>query len=51
VSIVVRCFNEERMIGRRRNGIAAQTRPPDEILIVDSGSTDRTVEIGTTCQS
>jgi rhamnosyltransferase len=45
LSIVVRCFNEERMIGRLLSGIAAQTRPPDEIVIVDSGSTDRTVEI------
>ena len=45
ISIVVRCFNEERMIGRLLSGVAAQTRKPDQIVIVDSGSTDRTVEI------
>ena len=45
ISIVVRCFNEERMIGRLLRGIEAQTRKPDQIVIVDSGSTDRTVEI------
>lgn len=45
ISIVVRCFNEERMIGRLLNGISAQTVPPNQIVIVDSGSTDRTLEI------
>jgi rhamnosyltransferase len=45
VSIVIRCFNEERMIGRLLSGIAAQTGQPDQIVLVDSGSTDRTVEI------
>lgn len=45
VSIVVRCFNEERLIGRLLNGIAAQTVKPDQIVIVDSGSTDRTLAI------
>jgi rhamnosyltransferase len=45
VSIVIRCFNEERMIGRLLSGIAAQRRKPDQIVIVDSGSTDRTLEI------
>ena len=45
ISIVIRCFNEERMIGRLLNGIAAQTVQADQIVIVDSGSTDRTLEI------
>ncbi|HXG26414.1 MAG TPA: glycosyltransferase family A protein [Candidatus Binatia bacterium] len=45
ISIVVRCFNEERMIGRLLAGIQAQTRKPDQIVIIDSGSTDRTLEI------
>ena len=44
-SIVIRCFNEERMIGRLLSGIAAQTVKPDQIVIVDSGSTDRTLDI------
>jgi rhamnosyltransferase len=45
VSIVIRCFNEERMIGRLLSGIAAQTVKPAQIVIVDSGSTDRTLEV------
>jgi len=44
-SIVVRCCNEERHIGRLLHGIAAQTLKDIEIIIVDSGSTDRTCEI------
>jgi glycosyltransferase involved in cell wall biosynthesis len=45
VSVVVRCFNEERMIGRLLSGLAAQTRPADQIVLVDSGSTDGTIDI------
>jgi rhamnosyltransferase len=45
VSIVIRCLNEERMIGRLLSGIEAQTTKPDQIVIVDSGSTDRTLEV------
>lgn len=45
VSIIVRCLNEERHIGRLLKGLVEQNRPADEIVIVDSGSTDRTLEI------
>lgn len=45
ISVVIRCFNEERLIGRLLSGIAAQTVQPAQIVIVDSGSTDRTLEI------
>ena len=45
VALVVRCFNEERHIGRLLTGALQQTRPPDEIIVVDSGSTDHTVSI------
>jgi len=44
-SIVIRANNEERYIGRLLQGIAGQTIPGIEIILVDSGSTDRTVEI------
>jgi rhamnosyltransferase len=44
-SVVVRCFNEERYIGRLLSGLVRQTRPPDQIVIVDSGSTDATLSI------
>jgi len=45
-SIVIRANNEERHIGRLLQGIAGQTLPGIEIILVDSGSTDRTIEIG-----
>lgn len=45
VSAVIRAFNEEAHIGRLLHGLNSQVRPPDELILVDSGSTDRTVEI------
>jgi rhamnosyltransferase len=47
-SIVIRCYNEEQYIGRLLDGIRQQTVENVEIILVDSGSTDRTVEIA--CQ-
>lgn len=43
--MVVRCYNEERHIGRLLDGILEQTERDVEIVVVDSGSTDRTLEI------
>lgn len=45
VSVVIRCFNEEDHIGRLLYGITQQTLEEREIVVVDSGSTDRTLEI------
>ena len=45
VALIVRCFNEENHIGRLLTGALRQTRPPDEIIVVDSGSTDHTVTV------
>ncbi len=45
VSLIVRCFNEEAHIGRLLTGAVRQTQAPDEIVIVDSGSTDATLAI------
>ena len=42
---MVRCFNEERHIGRLLDGILEQTVRDPEIVLVDSGSTDRTLEV------
>lgn len=44
-SIVIRCCNEERQIERLLIGISQQTIKDLEILIVDSGSTDSTLDI------
>lgn len=45
VAIVIRCFNEEAHIGRLLTGIVRQTHVPEEIIVVDSGSTDATLAI------
>ena len=44
-SIVIRAFNEEIYIGRLLEGIRRQTINDVEIILVDSGSTDKTVSI------
>lgn len=44
-SIIIRCFNEEKHLPRLFEGIRRQTVQPDELIVVDSGSTDRTVQI------
>ena len=44
-SIIIRAFNEERFIVRLLEGIMQQSENNFEIILVDSGSTDRTVEI------
>ncbi len=43
VSLCITVFNEEKHIGRLLESIAHQTRTPDEVVIVDGGSTDETV--------
>lgn len=45
VAVVIRCRNEAEHVGRLLRGIREQTVQPDEIVAVDSGSTDATVEI------
>lgn len=45
VSIVVRALNEGEYIGRLLDGLSEQTVLADEIILVDSGSTDDTVAI------
>jgi glycosyltransferase involved in cell wall biosynthesis len=45
ISIVIRACNEEKHIGQLLEGIAGQSLKDLEIILVDSGSTDRTIEI------
>lgn len=43
-SLVVTCFNEMKSLPQWHADVLAQTRRPDEIIIVDSESTDGTTE-------
>jgi len=44
-SIVIRAYNEAEHLGRLLEGISRQTVRQVEVILVDSGSTDATVEI------
>jgi len=45
VSVIATVKNEAGSIGRLLDSLLAQTRQPDEIVIVDGGSTDGTVDV------
>ena len=45
VSLIVPVLNEQETIGRLLRSIAAQTRTPHEVIVVDGGSTDATVQL------
>jgi GT2 family glycosyltransferase len=45
VAVVVPCWNGRRWLPGLLDSLAAQTRPPDEVLVVDNGSTDGSLEL------
>jgi glycosyltransferase involved in cell wall biosynthesis len=45
VSILIPCFNAERWIGQAIESALAQTHASIEIIVVDDGSTDRSLDI------
>lgn len=51
VSCIVPVWNGERYLREALDSILAQTRPPDEIVVVDDGSTDGSAEIIRSCGS
>lgn len=44
-SIVIPTLNEERMIGNLLDRLISQRQPPEQIIVVDGGSTDKTLSI------
>jgi glycosyltransferase involved in cell wall biosynthesis len=49
VSLICTVLNEGPAIERLLHSLAQQTRPPDEIIFVDGGSTDQTPSVIETC--
>jgi glycosyltransferase involved in cell wall biosynthesis len=45
ITAMVRAYNAQEFIGETVEAILAQTRAPDEVVVVDDGSTDATPEI------
>ncbi len=45
LSVIIPTLNEERHVGSLLSDVAAQTREPDEVLVVDAGSADETVAV------
>ena len=45
LTVYIPCFNAEPHIATSIRCLLSQTRPPDEILVIDDGSTDRSFEI------
>jgi len=45
VAVVVVTFNRAELLGRTLDGLAAQTRAPDVVIVVDNASTDHTRDV------
>jgi glycosyltransferase involved in cell wall biosynthesis len=50
ISLVIRTLNEEKNIGKCLTAVLSQTKLPDEILLVDNNSTDKTVALASEFQ-
>lgn len=45
IAVVIPMYNAERTIATALTSVLEQTRPPEEIIVVDNGSTDRSLQI------
>jgi glycosyltransferase involved in cell wall biosynthesis len=44
LSVIIAAYNAGEYIGRALESVASQTRAPDEVIVIDDGSTDDTAE-------
>jgi len=51
LSVVIPALNEERHLGQLLSDIKRQTQSPDEVIVVDAGSSDATVRIAEQSQA
>lgn len=45
ISVVIPCLNEEKYVGKLLDDLAAQVKKPDEVIVADCRSHDKTVEV------
>jgi glycosyltransferase involved in cell wall biosynthesis len=45
VSVIIPNFNREKLVGETIQNMLEQSLPPHEVIVVDDGSTDRSVEV------
>jgi len=45
ISVIIPNYNRETLVGETISNLLAQTLPPQEIIVVDDGSTDKSVEV------
>lgn len=48
ISAVITCYNYEQWLGEAIESVLAQTRPVDEIVVVDDASTDNSLAVAST---
>lgn len=45
ISVVIPCYNEEKYIGKLLNNLSIQTKNPDQIIVADCSSEDKTIDV------
>jgi glycosyltransferase involved in cell wall biosynthesis len=48
ISVIIAAYNAEGTLAETLASVLGQTLPPDEIIVVDDGSTDHTAQVATT---